>query len=282
MATLTTDWTILTLTTASALSLPLGTSPEGEPVMLNLDANPHTLVVGPCGSGKTVLLRHLVAGSSAAGAKTTVIDLIRHGVGFRDLFTADKVTDRTAAASELESTASEIARRGELFAKYNVDHWQQLPESVRREDGIHPIVIFIDEYASTVHNNQVPTSLDSNSDMYRGILEHNTEVARILQFVRQIVHTARNRGVHLVISTQRVDPSHTPCAIRGSIGNTVMMMRPGHAVSDSSIAMAFNKEDVGAVSAAIRATADSGASHGDAVIASSAGGVQRFHVPYSK
>lgn len=277
---LTTDWITLTVTTPPTLALPLGTSPAGEPVSLDLDANPHTLVVGPCGSGKTVLLRHLVAGSSAAGAKTTVIDLIRHGVGFRDLSDIDLVTDETEAIRTLDGVVAEIARRGELLSKHGVSRWQQIPEEVRDAEGVRPIHIFIDEYASIVLEGTLPRGIDQDSDEYREAVERNADMARIKHLIRKIVRESRFLGAHLMIAIQRPDALTVDSEVRENIDNVIMMLRPGHNPSKEFARMAFGADSFEAAAAAIGDTQDS--PPGDAVLSSTTGGVQRVNAPYSK
>lgn len=159
----TTDWITLTLAIASELTLPLGSASDGSPVALDLTNNPHTLLVGPCSSGKTVLLRNLARSCMAAGAKTVVIDPIRRGLGFRDLGVDVVATSREEVNSELEALVSEIARR------------QGLPEEVRKAEAAQPIVLFIDEYASIVHPMSAPKGIDPDDDYYREVQEHNAE-----------------------------------------------------------------------------------------------------------
>lgn len=279
---LTTDWITLTVTTAPTLALPLGTSPEGEPVSLDLDASPNALVVGPCGSGKTVLLRHLATSANILGAKVIAIDPIFRGLHFKGIEGIDTLaTSATEAVDALEGVLTEIARRGELFEKHNVLHWKQLPEEVRDAEDVRPIVIFIDEYASTVVEETLPRGADLGSDWYREAEERIADAARIKYQTQRILRESRFYGAHLFIATQRPEAATLSRAARDDIGNTVLMLRPGHTASDTAIAMAFGLENVEAVTAAMQEGVGS-AAYGDAVLAIAGGGVKRVNVPYSK
>lgn len=270
----------MTLTITPGFTLPLGSTPDGSPVALDLTNNPHTLLVGPTGSGKAVFLRHLANSCMAAGAKAVVIDPIRCGFDFRKLHADVVATTSAEASSELEGIVSEIRRRLDLLAAFNVSKWQELPEEARKAEAVQPIVVLIDEYASIVHPRPVPKGIDPDDDCYREVQEHNAEAERMLSSVRSIVHTARSCGIHLVLITQRPDVNVVPPSVREHLDNVIMMLRPGFLPSETAVAVAFRPEHREAAMAAIHEE-EGKAAYGDAVIASTTAGVQRLNVPYN-
>lgn len=240
----------------------------------------HTLITGPCHSGKTVLLRHLAASGHELGAQVIAIDTVFSGRNFKAVAGIDTLAaDFTESIQALEKVSAEITRRRELFNTLDVCHWTQIPEEVRDAEDVRPIFIFIDEWASTVVEDTLPRGVDREEDWYREAAERNADAGRVKYLVKKIFREARPYGAHVVIATQRPDLVTLGGDVREHLGNVIMMLRPDHNVRDSTIAMSFGMEHE-AVSVAIQATADSEKSHGDGVLASS-GGVQRFHVPYA-
>lgn len=269
----------MTLTITPTFELPLGTSPTGEPVSLDLDSNPNTLVVGGTGTGKANLLRHLVTGSLAAGAKTTVIDPIRHGLGFRELADVDLVTNGAAAISALEGIVAEVARRGELLDEFGAGKWQELPQEVRDAKDVRPIVLVINEYAALVTQGNLSKIADLESDWYIEATQRNAEAERSEYLVRKILLTARYSGVHLVVVTQRPDSLLVGRAPNGDLDNVILMLHPSRKPGNEYVRMTFGADGFEAAAAAI---GDADSAPGDAVIASTTGGVQRFHVLYGE
>lgn len=268
----------MTPTTATGLTLPLGSTPDGAPVTLDLDLSPNTLLTGPTGSGKTVFIRHLVRACSAAGVATVVIDPIRRGAGFRALPVGALVTDPVEVIYELESIASEISRRHHLFRRFNVSRWQELPEEVRHDELVQPVMVFIDEYAALVKHH--PPRKGAEHAKLKEAWEHNAQADLIMKLTGSILREGRYSGFHLAISDVRADLNSIAPSMRGHLHNVIMTLRPGFALRETPVAMAFGVERIEEVLAA--AQEGQGAAYGDAVIATPAGGLQRFNLPYSE
>lgn len=271
----------MTFTIAPGLTLPLGSTPDESPVALDLTNNPHTLLVGPTGSGKAVFLRNLANSCRAAGGRAVVIDPIRRGLDFRDIPVDVLVTTSAEAILELDGIVSEIERRLDLLNTFSIDRWQELPEEVLKAEAVRPVIVLIDEYASIVHSRHVPKGIDPDHDSYREIQKHNADAERILSNVRKIVLTSRSCGIHLVISTLRADLNVVCPSVREHLDNVIMTLRPGFLPSETSVAVAFRPEHREAAMAAVHEE-EGKAAYGDAVVASTTAGVQRLNVPYNE
>lgn len=169
---------------------PLGVTTDG-PCIVDLRSDgPHALVGGTTGSGKSELLRTLVAGLAAGNRPDRLAFVLvdyKGGAAFGECadlpHTTGVVTDLDAhlTARAVTSLTAELKRRETLLASVgarDLDEWDQR----RRAD--HPpvprLVIVIDEF--------------------RALAEEYPE------FIAGLVHIAavgRSLGVHLVLATQR-------------------------------------------------------------------------------
>jgi len=252
------------------LSLPLGHTEDQNPISLDLAASPHTLVVGSCGTGKSVLLRALAMTALRRGFQVVIIDTIKQALDFRPLEgRATIARDGEAAVTALEDLVAEMSRRTGLLRTHEASSVSELPAS----EDLRPILLVIDEYASTVLASPLPKYAGRDSDMYTEAFEHNALAERILYLASKIARQARSVGIHLAISTQRPDVQSIPRGMRDNLGNVIMTVRPAKPVSPDMLNMVFyDKADVGTVSAAV-ATAVGSTGHGHAVLVTERGTV---------
>ncbi len=169
---------------------------DGRPRFVDLNENPHILVGGTTGSGKTEWLRSAIASLAATNTPQTLrlmlIDPKRNA--FADLkgspFLCEPVgllypPDDDVIRALLEMV-QEMERRYLLFEKEHADH---LPEYVSRTgESLPRIVSVCDEFADLVMTSR------------RTREELETTVMRLGQ-------KARAAGIHLILATQR--PSRT-------------------------------------------------------------------------
>lgn len=248
-------------------------------IKLDLAANSNTIVLGSCNSGKSVLMRQVILSALNHGHNVTVIEPTKRGLDYRYFgpWLTNLVTDRPAAVSALEDLDAEVTRRVRMLHDHRVNRWDELPESA----GVRPITVVIDEFASLVHYQKVPRSLDADDECALEVRQHNAEAERIAFLVKKIVPRARFAGVHLVISTQRIDYATMTSEVRSHFGSVIQMLRPDRAPSDAVLSMAFHgMADIADIRSAINVLGNS-ESRGQAVMVSGNGGIQTLRVAYT-
>lgn len=183
------------------LTTPLGTAADG-PVTIDLVRDgPHALVAGTTGSGKSELLRSLVAGLAARQPPESVAFVLvdyKGGAAFAECarlpHTVGLVTDLDAHLAEraLQSLERELTRREELFAMCGASDLDEFraapPDGTTGPDGPVPrLVIVIDEFA-----------------------ELAAELGEFVSGLVGIARRGRSLGVHLVLATQRPSGAVSP------------------------------------------------------------------------
>jgi S-DNA-T family DNA segregation ATPase FtsK/SpoIIIE len=163
----------------------LGRSADGT-VSIDLCADgPHALVAGTTGSGKSELLRTLIAGlamhHSPERCSFLLVDY-KGGAAFAEAaalpHTVGMVTDLDAqsTARALRSLTAELARRESILAAHQVPGVADLPPDV----GLARLVIVVDEFATLAE-----------------------ELPSFVPGLVSIAQRGRSLGVHLVLATQR-------------------------------------------------------------------------------
>lgn len=248
---------------------------------LDLAANPNTVVIGPCGTGKSVLLRQIAATSVTRGHDVHVIDPIKGGLDFGNfrLWLGSVAEDYPAAASTMESLVDDASRRVRLLAVHNVGRWSDLPADVLASEGIRPITVIIDEYAALSRTTPVPRSTDGLDRAYlREIQERNGAVARIMASTRTLLQRARYAGVHVVVGAQRVEHPAFPGGLE-HFDSVVYMLRENN--NPEGMSMAFRgKASAEDVEAAVDGIGDGLLLKGAAVMVDASGAVTPFRVAY--
>ena len=172
------------------LRIPIGVDGNG-PVWLDLVADgPHVLVGGTTGSGKSELLRSIVAGLALAADPDHVALVLvdyKGGAAFdrcADLpHVAGLVTDLDdrLAARALRCLEAELRRREERFREVGAEDMESYRAAGEARSGPLPrLVVIIDEFATLASD--LPDFLDS---------------------LVGIAQRGRSLGVHMVLATQR-------------------------------------------------------------------------------
>jgi S-DNA-T family DNA segregation ATPase FtsK/SpoIIIE len=184
------------------LSAVLGVGRNG-PVTVDLERDgPHVLVAGTTGSGKSELLRTLIAGLVlAAPPDHTALVLIDYkgGAALGHLgelpHTAGVVSDLDAvvAARALAGLRAEVHRREQQFADHRVSDIAAL-RALAQDQAPPALVIIVDEFATL--GAELP-------DFLSGLLD--------------VAQRGRSLGLHLVLATQRPAGVLSP-AIKANIG----------------------------------------------------------------
>jgi len=193
---------------ASVLTLAVGTTIHGEPYFADLATMPHLLVAGATGSGKSIGLQSLITSILYKATRDQVqfifIDPKRIELGvYADIphLKTEVVVEPKKAANALRWAVAEMERRYRLLAEVHVRSIDFYNRAIRdpqvrerlslsegegqlREEDLRPLpyyVIVIDELADL---------------MMVASAEVETAIARLAQMARAV-------GIHLIVATQR-------------------------------------------------------------------------------
>lgn len=197
------------------MPLLIGVTPEGFPVIRDLSRVCHMLVGGTTGSGKTFFLHNLLISLLTSHPQPTNLRLLISTSKPEDFVFYEglphlelgRVIDDAAEAVDLFRTRiPEIfeerrqilsdARRPDII-RYNATHEEKLP----------PYVIVVDEFADLA--DQLAGSRSAKDEFYRHI--------------RRVAQLGRNRGVHLILCTQRPSAELVPTHIRNLMNARVAL-----------------------------------------------------------
>ncbi|MFD1362290.1 DNA translocase FtsK [Lentibacillus salinarum] len=179
-------------TSASPLTIGLGLSIEGDPLVTNIQKMPHGLIAGATGSGKSVCINTiLISLLYKAGHEDVKFMLIDPKMvelapynGIPHLI-SPVITDVKAATAALKWAVREMEERYDAFVRESVRDIERFNQKMRKEnrtdDKMPFIVIVIDELADLM--------MVSPQDV-------EDAISRIAQ-------KARACGIHLLLATQR-------------------------------------------------------------------------------
>lgn len=195
--------------------IPIGMTPEGQHVVRDLGKMPHLLVGGTTGSGKTVFLYGVLVMllrshpnpeslsiflSTSKPEDFVFFDGLRHLEGGR-------VIDDASEAVELLQTRinDEFRRRGQLLVAARARDIGDY--NARSANKLAPLVIMVDEFADL-------------SDQFAG---NKSARNAFYTVIRRIAQLGRNRGIHLVLCTQRPSADLVPTNIRNLMNAQVAL-----------------------------------------------------------
>lgn len=178
----------------NANSFPLGISAKGEVVSWDPFRSPHLLATGPAGSGKTNLIRNLIAHCSTYADQWSVIGVDFTGQmpelskdGKPVVLVATNVEDGLEACA---FAVEEMMNRYKRMEEHNVNNVRDL------KDGTKNLLLIIDSAATFL------TPSGSKTDEGKAEDEKKREASVILG---DIARLGRAAGVFVVLSTQRAD-----------------------------------------------------------------------------
>lgn len=181
------------------------TGVEGEPVGFNPKADPHILVAGASGGGKSVSLQVLLYPAAVSGAEIYVIDPTKGGADFQFVEPYARAFAGTVeeAAAVMRAVYEEVKRRKDLNARHGVGSYRDLPDDVRPRH----IYLIMDEFTSLMQPDPVSKQASDDPDVERereaGIAANNMK-AYIGTMTGKIAREARSAGVTLVLATQKL------------------------------------------------------------------------------
>ena len=189
----------------AAGTVPFGVNALGEQMMFDLEENPHLLILGATGSGKSATISTQLHGLIRCGCDVVVIDPTKGGGDFlfaKDWAIAPFAGDVYQAASTLKALYGELERRKALLGEHGEVKIGKLPEQERPPR----IVVVIDEFTSLIGKSQVPPkSEDPAADHARLEVEaENNARAIVGSMVGKFAREARFVGIHLILGTQKL------------------------------------------------------------------------------
>ncbi|MDO3529388.1 FtsK/SpoIIIE domain-containing protein [Ralstonia pseudosolanacearum] len=180
---------------------------------------PHSLVAGATGSGKSVLIQALLLDIAATNSKDLAqIILIdpKMGVDYAPLadlphMRDEIVTTKEKAAEVLEALVQEMEDRYRAFAKARTRDLPTYNSKVSAEERLPMVFLVHDEFADWM--------LD---DAYK---------VAVGAAVQRLGVKARAAGIHLIFAAQRPDKDVMPMQLRENLGNRLILKVSSEATS---------------------------------------------------
>lgn len=262
--------------------LPIGVGVDGQTIAIDLKAGPHALVVGPTGSGKSILLNDLISNSLSKGYMLGVAEVIKGGVDFAwaKPFASYWAEDLASGQEVMEKIYEEGTRRKLLIKKMEVSHWSELPEELRRNAFVAPLLVVVDEYGSLALDEPIPRGLEKDNPYLLQAVERNSQRSIIQNIVGKIAREFRFVGIHLAIAIQRPDAKIISGELRSNLTSAVQLIAPGRVPSYDTLAMVL-PGDQATLAADLAARLDDGKSKGLALLAAEGGTVQGARVAFA-
>jgi S-DNA-T family DNA segregation ATPase FtsK/SpoIIIE len=198
------------------LRIPLGVTPEGESVVIDLCVQPHIAIAGATGSGKTMLmvtsLAALVSQLSPEQVEVLIIDpkaldfvpfaSLPHVRGGHIITEPEEAIDAL-----IDLTEHELPRRTQLLQDAGCSSLRDL--RARRPDlAVKYIVVAIDEYADLV-----------------AVLGKAARPAFERQILR-LTQRARAIGIHIILATQRPSTEFVTGAVKSNLPTRIAFRLP--------------------------------------------------------
>lgn len=184
---------------------------DGDILYLNPLEDPHTLVAGTTGSGKTVLVQMMLLDIAATNSsKLTKFYLIdpKGGMDYQPLLRLphlahELVTDQTKATEIFESINAEMERRKKVLTEAGCRDIAQFNSRAAKDDRLPVLWVIHDELAAW--------SADK---------EYKEAVYALL---KKLATQSRAMGIYLIFIAQRPDNEVFPMQVRANIGNRLVL-----------------------------------------------------------
>lgn len=192
---------------------------DGDILYLNLGGpfaggqqhEPHTLVAGATGSGKSVLIQALLLDIAATNpsdlAHIYLIDP-KMGVDYAAIerlphLQGGVIVDQTRAVDVMEGLVAEMERRYELFRSKGARDIRAFNAKVEAGERLPYIFLVHDEFAEWMLTEDYKSAVTSN--------------------VSRLGVKARAAGIHLIFAAQRPDANVMPMQLRDNLGNRLIL-----------------------------------------------------------
>jgi len=246
--------------------VPLGIAADGSTVAWRPRLQPHGLIAGTTGSGKTQGLFALMAGGLARGYEFVVCDPTKGGSDYvpLDAYMAARPRNLAEGATQAEAIIETAAivkavyaegvRRQKLCLSHKnddgrtgVNFWAKLPKELREREGIRPLVLILDEYKSLLAEVDVPKMAKGSSDpeLEAEIAEAQALVnakATISLYVGKLAREMRAWGVYTWLALQKAEQDALGKDLRENLPARVQYVLPGQAFPPEVLKMLFPDE----------------------------------------
>ncbi|MBV5269255.1 MAG: DNA translocase FtsK, partial [Afipia sp.] len=192
---------------------------DGEILYLNLGGpfaggqqhEPHTLVAGATGSGKSVLIQALLldiaATNSSQLAHIYLIDP-KMGVDYAAVerlphLQGGVIVDQARAVEVMEGLVAEMERRYELFRAHGARDIRSFNTKAAPSERLPYVFLVHDEFAEWMLTEDYKSAVTSN--------------------VSRLGVKARAAGMHLIFAAQRPDANVMPMQLRDNLGNRLIL-----------------------------------------------------------
>lgn len=198
----------------------------GPEVVVDLEANPHVLVSGTPGSGKSVMLWALIGGALRAGWQVAIADGPKGGVDFAPFrpacFAWGDSLER--AAEVTKAVYAEGMARRELLKSTGARRWHDLGAAERPP----ATMLVVDELTSLIIAEPVPKGIPKDHPLVMEVAERNLAKAEILTTLGKIARELRYVGISLVAATQKASANTgVPTELRDNLSAHVLLgLRP--------------------------------------------------------
>lgn len=198
-------WEVLDET--KPLQIPFCDLIDGTSGYWDMKSDPHLMVAGGTGSGKSITADYILASVIAKGVQVCLIDTQKRGADFKMLlpYMAGMATNHLEASALMETIYDEVKRRVDLNAKYGAQTIDNLPEDVRPSH----FLVFIDEFTSLVMPDKLPPKpVGESPEVIRDWEEARARrdaSIKIGTIASRLTMEARSAGVHLCVGGQKIN-----------------------------------------------------------------------------
>lgn len=185
--------------------IPWATGVDGGSVVWDVKENPHLLIAGASGAGKSASQQMLLGAMLWSGWEVFLADPTKGAADFRfaDKWLRCMAVTKDDASAMMNYVYDEVRRRRDLNAQYGVGSYLDLPDEVRPA----PLAVFLDEFTSLILADKPKKPTSDDPDVQREYQQALADAAmseNIGARAGNIVREARSAGVTLVLGAQRL------------------------------------------------------------------------------
>ena len=178
--------------------------------------DPHTLIAGTTGSGKTVLMQTMLLDMAATNSSTRLKFYIIDPKAGLDYFSitrlphmaAPLISNQEEARQLLQEVVEEMERRYVLFANAGAKNLEKYNAIVTREKQLPVLFVVHDELPNWMVQPEYAKSVTS--------------------VVTQLATKSRAAGIYLIFLAQRPDKDVLPMQVRDNLGNRLVLKLPAN------------------------------------------------------